>query len=101
MNTNIVSKHSSLSPEALERRLLQSISQALIPPFLLLAELGSAAGSEWMEDKMMRHPDPPRKARRGREFPGMLSPFVQAGSQAWLEKMLGPDCRAKVRGPAE
>ena len=25
--------------------------------FLLLAELGSAAGSEWAEDKMIRHPD--------------------------------------------
>ena len=70
-------------------------------PFLLLAELGSKADSEWAEDKMMCHPDPPRRVRRGREFQGMLSPFVQVGSQAWLEKIWGPDCRARVRGPAE
>lgn len=51
-------------------------------PFLLLAELGLAAGSDLAKDKLIRHPDPPRRAGRGRDFRGMLSPFVQAGSQA-------------------
>ena len=61
--------------------------------FLLLAELGSAAGSEWAEDKMIRHPD--KGVSRD------VVPFCANGSQAWLGKILGPDCRAKVRGPAE
>ncbi|XP_007450997.1 PREDICTED: zinc finger protein 630 [Lipotes vexillifer] len=65
-------------------------------PFLLLAELGLAAGSHLAKDKLMRHPDPPSRAGRGRDFRGMLSPFVQAGSQAWLEKeLLGPESRAR------
>lgn len=71
-------------------------------PFLLLAELGLAAGSALAKDKLMRRPDPPRRAGRGRDFRGMLSPFVQAGSQAWLEKeLLGPESRGRVRGLAE
>lgn len=69
---------------------------------MLLAELGSADGSERAKAKRMRHPDPPKRAGRGRDFRGMLSPFVQAGSPAWLEKeLLGPESRVRVRGPAE
>lgn len=71
-------------------------------PFLLLVELGWAAVSKLAKDKLMRQPHPPRKAGNKKEFRGMLNLFVQAGSQARLEKdLLGPECRARERGPAE
>lgn len=55
-------------------------------PFLLLVELGLEAVAEPAKDKLMRHPDPPRRAGGEREFRAMLSPFVQAGSQARLRE---------------
>ncbi|XP_077609061.1 LOW QUALITY PROTEIN: zinc finger protein 630 [Crocuta crocuta] len=65
-------------------------------PFLLLVELGLEAVSGRAKDKLKRQPDPPRRAGGEKEFRGMLSPFVQAGSQARLEKELwGPESRAR------
>ncbi|GAB5584576.1 zinc finger protein 630 isoform X1 [Prionailurus iriomotensis] len=65
-------------------------------PFLLLVELGLEAVSGHAKDKLKRQPDPPRRAGGEREFRGMLSPFVQAGSQVRLEKELwGPESRAR------
>ncbi|KAG8506953.1 LOW QUALITY PROTEIN: Zinc finger protein 630, partial [Galemys pyrenaicus] len=59
-------------------------------------DLGLAAVSERAKDKLMRHPGPSRRAGREREIRGMLSPLVQAGSQARLEEeLLGPENRTR------